>query len=296
MISVVIISKDEPSLDDTLAGLSKQVSGLNEPAEIIVVDASAGRLDHIRQRHEPEVRWIDFQPPAGVRISIPHQRNLGVREAQGEIVVFTDAGCLPDDEWLERMVAPLHQGENAVAGTSQDMSGTPIFPSDHTGRLDHVGDASYLVESPTLNFGFRRTAYDALGGFDERFEYGSDVDFSWRLNDAGYKVRWVEDATLRHDNGTSRRRNRRSYLYGKARARLYRKHRGRLKDILRNDPITVIYPLFLVGLPLTLVFPLYPLLLLIPAWRNRSEAGGAIRVLVDHLWYGAGVLGELVGR
>jgi GT2 family glycosyltransferase len=291
MISIVIISKDEYSLDDTLASLSKQVSGLNEPAEIIVVDASAGRLDSIRQRHEPKVRWIDFQPPTGVRISIPHQRNVGVRVAHGEIVVFIDAGCLPDDEWLERMVAPLRQGESAVAGTSQDLSGAAIFPSPYTGRVGYVGDSSYLLECPTLNFAFRRAAFDALGGFDESFAYGSDVDFSWRLNDAGYKVLHVKDASLRHDNGTSRRRNRRSYLYGKARARLYRKHQARLKDILRNDPITVIYPLFLLGLPLTLVFPLYPLLLIIPAWRNRSQ--GPIRVLVDHLWYGVGVLAEL---
>jgi GT2 family glycosyltransferase len=294
MISVVIISKDEESLDDTLADLSKQVSGLDEPVEVVVVDASVGRLDHIRQRHEGQVRWIDFQPPAGVGVSIPHQRNVGVRAAHGDVIVFTDAGCLPNDEWLERMVAPLRQGENAVAGTSQDMSGALIFPSAHIGRVEQAGDASYLVECPTLNFGFRRAAFDALGGFDESFAYGSDVDFTWRLNDAGYKVLYVHEASLRHDSGTSRRQNRRSYLYGKARARLYRKHRPRRRSILRNDPITVIYPLFLLGLPLTFVFPCYPLLLLIPAWRNRSE--GVIRVLVDHLWYGAGVLAELAGR
>jgi len=54
----------------------------------------------------------------------------------------------------------------------------------------------------------------------------------------------------------------------------------------------VAYPAFLLGLPLTLVFPLYPALLLIPAWRNRSN--GAVRVLADHLMYGAGILAELL--
>jgi GT2 family glycosyltransferase len=294
MISIVIISKDEESLDDTLADVSKQVAGLVEPGEIIVVDVSAGRLDYIRQRHEAQLRWIDFKPPEGVRISIPHQRNVGVRAARGDIIVFTDSGCLPNDGWLERMIAPLRRGENAVAGTSQDLSGGLVFPSAHIGRVEHTGDLTYLVECPTLNFGFRRAVYDKIGGFDEHFEYGSDVDFTWRLNDAGYKVLYASDASLRHDYGESRRRNRRSYLYGKARARLYRKHRARRRDILRNDPITVIYPLFLLGLPLTLIFPLYPLLLLIPAWRNRSE--GMAKVIVDHLWYGAGVLVELTGR
>jgi hypothetical protein len=64
--------------------------------------------------------------------------------------------------------------------------------------------------------------------------------------------------------------------------------------VLRDDPIAVVYPLFLLALPLTLIFPPYPLVLLIPAWRNRSH--GIIRVLVDHLWFGAGVLAELAGR
>ena len=56
--------------------------------------------------------------------------------------------------------------------------------------------------------------------------------------------------------------------------------------------MAVLYPAFLVGLPLILIFPSYPALLLIPAWRNRSN--GAVRVLADHLVYGAGILAELV--
>ena len=84
------------------------------------------------------------------------------------------------------------------------------------------------------------------------------MDFSWRLADLGYRIRRVPDAIIRHDYGTPRRQRRRSYVYGKARARLYRKHRSRRRNVLRNDPLVVVYPLFLLGLPLTLVFPLYP--------------------------------------
>lgn len=294
MISVVIISKDEAGLDETLGIVKSQVAGLSEPGEVLVVDASAGRLDYVRERHQAEVRWIDFRPPAGVRISIPHQRNTGVRATDSDIIVFTDAGCLPDDGWLEQMVTPLLKGEYAVAGMSQDLAGALIFPAASIRRLEGPEGRSCLPECPTLNFGFRRAVFDELGGFDEGFTYGSDVDFTWRLNDAGYQVLYVPEACLRHDYGTARRQNRRSYLYGKARAHLYRKHRGRRRTILVNDPVTVVYPLFLLGLPLTFIFPLYPLLLLIPAWRNRSA--GIVRVLVDHLWYGAGVLAELAGR
>lgn len=292
MISVVIISKDEAGLDDTLSGVVDQVAELGEPGEIIVVDASAGRLDYIRERHA--VRWIDFEPPPKVRVSIPHQRNAGVRAAEGDLVVFTDAGCVPEEKWLARMIEPLRMDETAVSGTAQDLFGAVAFPNEYIHRLPGAEGADYLVECPTLNFAFRRSAFDELGGFDETFDYGSDVDFSWRLNDAGYRVRHVPDAVIRHDYGTSRRQRRRSFVYGKGRAHLYLKHRARRKNILRDDPVAVIYPLFLLGLPLTLVFPLYPLLLVIPTWRNRATGG--FRALVDHLWFGAGVLAELAGR
>lgn len=290
MISVVIISKDESSLDETLTDVTHQLASLDEPGEIVVIDASSGRLDDIRKRHEPTVRWADFQQPAGVRVSIPHQRNAGVHEAAGDIIVFTDAGCRPRPGWLERLVAPLRADDHVTAGVSQDLDGKVQYELPP----ERAGEATYLRESPTLNFAFRRGAFDAVGGFDESFQYGSDVDFSWRLNDTGYRIRCVPDAIIQHDYGNPRRQRRRAYMYGKARVRLYRKHRARRGQMFRNDPIMIVYPLFLLGLPLTLVFPFYPLLLLIPAWRNRSH--GIVLVLADHLWFGAGVLAELAGR
>lgn len=292
MISIVIISKDEPGIDDTLTDIAAQTEALEEPSEIVVIDASQGRLDFIRQRHEPAVRWEQFRPPPGVSVSIPHQRNAGVRAARGEIIVFTDAGCRPEPGWLKHLVYPLSRGEQVTAGLALTASGDPGL----YGRAIEVARSSrYLTECPTINLAFRRETFDAVGGFDEAFAYGSDVDFSWRLIDAGYRVRSVPDAVvLRSDWGTWRRQLRRSYVYGQARARLYRKHGARVRHMLRNDPTVVVYPLFLLGLPLTLIFPFYPALLLIPVWRNRSLGG--VRVVADHLTFGAGVLAELVRR
>ncbi len=288
MISVVIISKDEAGLDATLTEVTAQAQA-SGPAEVMVVDASGSRLDHIRHRHAGRVRWIPFEPPAGVRVSIPHQRNAGVRAAQGDIIAFTDAGCQPEPGWLDRLVAPLRQDEHVAAGLTLATPGS-------SGLYDESAEAArgirYLAECPTINLAFRRAAFDAIGGFDESFAYGSDVDFSWRLVDRGYRIRNVPEAVIRHDWGGWRRQLRRSYVYGQARARLYRKHPSRLRRVLRTEPMVVAYPAFLLGLPLTLVFPLYPALLLIPAWRNRSN--GAVRVLADHLTYGAGILSELL--
>ncbi|MCD0450134.1 glycosyltransferase [Actinocorallia sp. API 0066] len=290
MISVVVISKDERALDATLTAVAAQLAELGTPGELVVVDASAGRLADIAARH-PGVRWLDFTRPAGVRVSIPHQRNAGVRAARGDVVVFTDAGCLPADKWLARLVEPVLDGAEAVtAGVATG----GLYERDVLRRPD------YLDECPTINLAFTRAAFDAVGGFDERFEYGSDVDFSWRLIDAGHRIRSVPDAVVTHDWGDGRRQLKRSFAYGKARSRLYRKHRARRGRLLTAEPMVVVYPVFLLGLPVLLLAPwlpwvlAYPLLLAVPAWRARGN--GPARVVVDHLAYGAGVLADLAGR
>jgi hypothetical protein len=62
----------------------------------------------------------------------------------------------------------------------------------------------------------------------------------------------------------------------------------------RTDPMVLVYPLFLLGLPITLRHRSYLALLLLPAWRNRAE--GPVRVVADHLAFGLGVLRELGPR
>jgi GT2 family glycosyltransferase len=289
VISIVILSKDEPALGDTLGEVAKQAHDAGKPFEIVVVDASEGRLDYIRKRHEEQVRWMQFQQPPGVKVSIAHQRNAGVRAAHGGIIVFTDAGCRPQAGWLTLLLAPFQLGEYVTAGLVRSVSGDSGVYDAWT---QPVQASSYVFECGSGNLAFRRAAFEAVGGFDEAFAYGSDVDFSWRLVDAGYRIRSVPDAIIHHDFGTWRRQLRRSYVYGKARARLYRKHPARMRQALRKDPVVVVYPIFLLGLPLTFIFPLYPALLLIPAWRNRAQ--GSVKVVVDHLTFGAGVLAELV--
>lgn len=295
MISVVIISKDEASLDNTLSYVEGEIDSLAESCEIVVVDASSGRLDYIRQRHEASVHWVDFTQPPGVRVSIPHQRNAGVREANGDIIVYTDAGCRPHPGWLSRLVAPLSQGEDIVAGAQRDASGAGRYEGRYELPARGVGQAIYVTEAPTLNIAFSRQAFDKVGGFDELLEYGSDVDFCWRLIDAGYRVRYIPDAVIEHDWGGSKRQRRRSYTYGKARARLYRKHRSRRKRVLLEFPVLILNPLLLICLPIALIFPPYLLLLLVPArWSRYRGRWGVIRAIPDQLWFGAGVIAELM--
>ena len=287
-VSLVIVSKDEPALADTLDAVEELTRGLLD--EVVVVDASQRRLDRVRLAH-PWVTWQDYEQPNGVRVTIAHQRNIGVANSVGDVVVFTDSGCIPRADWLVRLLAPILEEDESVTCGPADSQGRSIYSG-----LKWWGQTTerYVSEAPTINLAFRREVFDAVGGFDESFAAGEDIDFTWRVNDAGYRLRWVADAVVEHEWGDARRQMRRSFAYGVGWARLLRKHPRRMRTALRNSPVAVVYPLFLLGSPLTVKYRAYPLLLLIPLWRARREEAPLL-VVVDHLLLGAGVLAEVAG-
>lgn len=67
------------------------------------------------------------------------------------------------------------------------------WPHDESRDVDHVIGAFYLV---------RRTVFDGLGGFDERFfVYLEDLDFSRRVRDASHSIRFLATARAYHAGG-----------------------------------------------------------------------------------------------
>ena len=190
--SLVIVNKNERLLSDTLQAVKPFVGQIL--LEVLVVDASNGALDDIRLSNE-WARWIDYQQPPGVHITIAHQRNVGVRNAKGDIIVFTDSGCLPEEGWLERLLSPiLEDGEYVSCGPAKS-----IGKSVYSGGVHWSGDIEedYVSMAATINMAFRREAFDIVGGFDEAFGSAEDIDFTWRLTDYGYRLRWVQNAVVR---------------------------------------------------------------------------------------------------
>jgi glycosyltransferase involved in cell wall biosynthesis len=252
-VSVVVLSKDEPELDETLSVIESQL-GSND--ECVVIDASQHRLDHIRDAH-PGVRWLDYQGPFWRNVTIPHQRNFGVRAAQGRVIAFCDAGEIPDPGWLQALTDPLVDGTwSATAGPIRGRSKDVL-------RLINDGtDGQVLAEVPTGNLAFTKAAFEAVNGFDERFDYGSDVDFTTRMANAGNPVHLVRAASMSIDWGTPKRNRKRLFLYGVAWARRFRLRPEIRPHLIKASPARPVYAAWIAGVALG-----WPLLFLGPlAW------------------------------
>ena len=92
------------TIQATLSSLLAQ--DFKEPYEIIVVDSSSDETPHIIAEQSSEVRLIrrDQQTDPGTA------RNLGIAQAQGEIIACIDADCIAQPDWLRRMVEEQRSG------------------------------------------------------------------------------------------------------------------------------------------------------------------------------------------
>ena len=283
--SIIIVVKNDRGIDATLAHLEE----MNNEAvfETIVIDASEqARLSDIRAKY-PTVRWYQF-PPSNQRTT-PAQRNRGLDLAQSPLIVFLDANCVPAKGWLAAIISSIDAGEDIVCGPVLDLSKHNLvhYHPDIT-----VG--TYIDVCTTISVGIRRSVFNSVGQFDTSFSFGQDVDFFWRATDKGYRIYHNPLMVIGHNWGAPNEQLTRAFQYGKARAHLFKKHWRSRRGQLRDETHVWIYPLFILSLPITFLIHLYPLLIVIPALKNRFR--NPLGLILHHLAYGVGVIAGVLKR
>lgn len=149
-------------------------------------------------------------------------------------MAFTDADCVPEPCWIERLLVHFAQGVVAVGGTygianPQSLLARMIH-EEIAVRHDRLGEEVDFLGS--FNVACLREAFEAAGGFDESFPTASaeDNDLAYRLGDAGGVLRFAKDAVVRHFHPTQLAAYLRTQMrHGYWRMKLYAKHPGRAR-------------------------------------------------------------------
>lgn len=286
IISIVIINKNDKGIDNTLLLVRGQK--IRVPYETIVVDASEEKLNNIYNKYEFIIK-IPFKRNTSKSITIPEQRNIGIKHARGRIIVFIDANCKPKLNWLVQLTTPILDNEEYVtAGMTLSEKGK----SFHDQRINSTAK-TYLSEAPTINLAISRDVFDKVGLFDEHLNYGSDMDFTRRCILKGYRILQVPSAQITHNWGDLRQETKRSYRYGEAKARLYKTHLEPSSLFVKREFTLVIYSAFIIlFIPATIYFPYYPLLLLLPLLKNINN--DPIGIVISNIITAIGALKEIV--
>ncbi len=195
--------------------------------EVIVVDdGSQDQTREIVQRFSG-VRFISQPSNKGLSAA----RNLGAKHAKGEVFVYTDDDCQVDREWLFWLARGLSELDCDACG-GPNLPPTPIdgdeaIVSAAPGAPSHVLIADREAEHlPGCHIAVRREAFEAIGGFNTDYWIaGDDVDFCWRLEQAGFQMGFQAASFVWHRRRTTLwNYARQQWNYGKAEARLMRDH------------------------------------------------------------------------
>lgn len=214
------------TLDAQLAALyAQRYAG---PWEVIVVDnRSTDATVQIVGK------WLDRMPnlrlvPAYERQGRGYALNCGARAARGEIFLFCDCDDVAGEGWVSAMAEALcaHSvvvGLTEIERLNQRRPGA-IRPYN---SASHVS-LDFLPHATGCNSGVTREAFEAVGGFEEHSRRAQDIDFSWRLQLAGYQIFDAPDAVLHYRYREGLRSVWRQTVHNAiAHAWLYRRFRSR---------------------------------------------------------------------
>ncbi|HVQ31290.1 MAG TPA: glycosyltransferase [Vicinamibacteria bacterium] len=196
-VSAIVPARDAaPTLAVVLPALR---AALPRDAELLVVDD--GSADDTATAAEGcgarVLRCSDGRGPAAAR-------NRGARDAAGDLLLFVDADCRPQDDAVALLVRAFDDPAVAAAfGSYDDRPAVRTTVSLYKNLAHHFVHQRSAEDASTFWAGLgavRRDAFRASGGFDETYARPSieDVDLGYRLKAAGHRIRLVKAAQATH--------------------------------------------------------------------------------------------------
>lgn len=198
LVSVIIPTRNAvDTIGTQLDALARQ-SYVGE-FEILVCDNGSvdGLREHLKARPISGTAPVRYVPADGVP-GVSAARNVGVTRARGEFLAFCDADDVVRRDWLHCLVeaaacADLISGsrDTSVINSAVQHARRPIRPSAE------LCTSRFLPYAPGSNLGVWAAVVQAVGGFDETLLFGGeDMDFSWRVQLAGFTLVQAEHAVV----------------------------------------------------------------------------------------------------
>ncbi len=243
-ISVVVTNYNTAELTLRCIEGVARVKGAHRVEVVVVDDASS---EPLRERLPPWVHFVANPTNLGYVRSV----NIGVRRTESDVVLLLDSDAAPISEIFTPTAVAFasrpHLGALGFRLVDRAGNVTGASAPEPTALGLAVGQAmeqrlqriapgyfgsTYTIHSCAL--AFRRSAFDALGGFDEEFDFlDADTDFSMRLRRAGWELAIDPQIDVLHEGaGSPQSTARRVLRFHANRWRLLAKH-----DLLRHPTL-----------------------------------------------------------
>ncbi|HLD02223.1 MAG TPA: glycosyltransferase [Candidatus Nanoarchaeia archaeon] len=306
---IIPFKKANPYLEECMVHFKKQTF---KDFEIILLPDFNEKFSY------PKSRVI----PTG-EVKPSKKRNIGVKKAKGDFVVFIDDDAYPEKDFLENALKYFNDRKvGAVGGPQltppsdnlvQHISGEVLssFGAGSMGVRYKIGRKTKEVnELPTCNLIIRKDLVKKAGYFDEALLTAEDSKLCFALRELGFKIMYVPDVVVYHHRRVSVKKHmRQMYIYARDLAWL-------LKDKQEKSIIFNIHPLpslFLIGVvagfflallnPILELIYIAVLLVYLVVFMLASIARNVLHfplillgIILTHISYGIGFLAGLISR
>ena len=256
MISIIIPTYNrKEELVDLLPSLKKQKCSI--AFEVIVVDD--GSIDGTRELLKSQAKaWNGALRIVGQNRAGPGAaRNLGIKHAHGDILVFVDSDCIAPRGWLYNLISVFTNPQVGAAGGSElAPANDRLFWKCQTyvmtallttgGVRGRKGKKLGVYYPRGFNVAVRKHVAEAVGGFTKRF-HGEDILFGLKVKQMGYVLKYVPDAAMYHRRrATLSGYFRQLYRMGKTRVEMAFLHKSLLEPIYTLPAIALLFAIILV--------------------------------------------------
>ena len=258
--SIIVPVYNRPDeVDELLESLTQQTL---KDFEVIIVED--GSIEPCKDVCDKYASILDLHYYAKENSGPGQSRNYGAERSNGEWLIILDSDVVLPKDYLGSVERGVRSENTLAAWGGPDAahpSFTPIqkaisysMTSFFTTGGIRGGKAKLDKFYPrSFNMGIRRDVYLQLGGFT-KMRFGEDIDFSYRIVEAGYMPRLFPEAWVWHKRRTDFRKFfRQVYNSGIARINLEKRHPGTMKLV---HLLPTVFTLGVIALLLiTLFFP-----------------------------------------
>lgn len=234
-LSVVIpVRNEEKHLGVVLEQLAAQ-SLPAEEFEVLVVDGmSDDRTREVVAAFHDRLPNLHLLDNPGILSG--RARNVGARHARAPYILFVDGHCrIASPLMLASALTAFRQGEKclsrpqplATGGVSDFQAAVALarqsFLGHYTGSKIFE-DKDHHCNPLSAGCGYEKSLYFEIGGVDESFDAGEDLEFNYRVHRLGIKAYHSQNFTVEYISRHSWiALARQLYRYGYGRARMARK-------------------------------------------------------------------------
>ena len=244
------------------------------------------------------------------------RRNYGMQCASGNYFLIFDSDCVIPQQYIETVKKQLadnyadcfggpDKADNSFSVMQKAVSYamTSFFT---TGGIRGSMKNPEKFSPRSFNMGISKTAFEKVGGFKNII--GEDIDFSYRVKQAGFKTTLFKDAFVYHKRRVSFKKFfRQVSTFGKGRIVLNSIHKGLLKPIHLLPSVFVLGHFSLILLALIflnwwflLPIPIFVLLIFVDALvKTKSPKIAFLSIMTSYIQlfgYGLGMLNEIFTR